>query len=600
MACATALKSAPSVAMIADSGLHTGEVGELLVAQGKLTPAQLEQVRRRQRRLNLPQHRAIVDLNYVSEEDTWRALAQVHQMEFVDPTALELQRETLESVPLRLIFHYHMLPVAGDADSVTLAFSEPPGPMEQGNLRLLLNKRVKIVLATPSAIHAVIKKQFGLGAETLQRLREERGGEELDREIVFDVQEREGDSALEATVSAFVDQILQEALRLRATDIHLEPYPNAIRLRYRVDGILETVPVPAEMRKLHAAVVSRLKIMAGLNIAEKRLPHDGRIAMKTGNEEYDLRVSIVPTKHGEAVCLRILGRQSLLLDLSQLGMEPEQEQLFAQLIQLPQGMILITGPTGSGKTTTLYAALAQANDEGRKIITFEDPIEYQLDGVVQIQVREQIGLTFASGLRSVLRHDPDVVLIGEIRDFETAEIAVRAAQTGHLVFSTLHTNDSISAVTRLVEMRIEPYLVASSLVCSLSQRLARRICRHCAEPDPDISPSARREMAEALRLPPEEVRAWRGRGCVECNQRGYRGRVAIYEFFLIHEPIAELIQPGVKTSQLREAARKFGWRSLREMAWLKVQRGLIPIAEQERWTRSIQPILPAGTPGGTA
>ncbi|MDW8308637.1 MAG: GspE/PulE family protein [Verrucomicrobiales bacterium] len=580
--------------MIADSGLQTGEVGELLLAQGKLTPAQLEQVRRRQRRLNLPQHRAIVDLNYVSEEDTWRALAQVHRLEFVDPTALELKRETLELVPLRLIFHYHMLPVGGDADSVTLAFSEPPGPMEQGNLRLLLNKRVKIVLATPSAIHAVIKKQFGLGAETLQRLREERGGEDLEREIVFDVQEHGTDSALEATVSAFVDQILQEALRLRATDIHLEPYPNAIRLRYRVDGILETVPVPAEMRQLHAAVVSRLKIMAGLNIAEKRLPHDGRIAMKTGNEEYDLRVSIVPTKHGEAVCLRILGRQSLLLDLGQLGMEPEQEQLFAQLIQLPQGMILLTGPTGSGKTTTLYAALAQANDEGRKIITFEDPIEYQLDGVVQIQVREQIGLTFASGLRSVLRHDPDVVLIGEIRDLETAEIAVRAAQTGHLVFSTLHTNDSISAVTRLLEMRIEPYLVASSLVCSISQRLARRICRHCAEPDPDIAPSARREMAEALRLPPEEVRAWRGRGCVECNQRGYRGRIAIYEFFLINEPVAELIQPGVKTSQLREAARRYGWRSLREMAWLKVQRGLIPIAEQERWTRSVDATLLPG------
>ncbi len=576
--------------MIADSELHTDEVGELLLAQGKLTAAQLEQARRRQRRLQLPQHRAIVDLNYVSEEDTWRALAQLHRLEFVDPTTLDLKRQTLESVPLRLIFHYHMLPVATEGDSLTLAFSEPPGPMEQGNLRLLLNKRIKIVLATPSAIHAVIKKQFGLGAETLQRLREERGGEEQDREIVFDVQDREGDSALEATVSAFVDQILQEALRLRATDIHLEPYPNAIRLRYRVDGILETVPVPAEMRKLHAAVVSRLKIMAGLNIAEKRLPHDGRIAMKTGSEEYDLRVSIVPTKHGEAVCLRILGRQSLLLDLSQLGMEAEQEQLFTRLLQLPQGMILLTGPTGSGKTTTLYAALAQANDEGRKIITFEDPIEYQLDGVVQIQVREQIGLTFASGLRSVLRHDPDVVLIGEIRDLETAEIAVRAAQTGHLVLSTLHTNDSISAVTRLLEMRIEPYLVASSLVCCISQRLARRICRHCAEPDPDIPPSARREMAEA----PEEIRAWRGRGCVECNQRGYRGRTAIYEFFLINEPIAELIQPGVKTSQLREAARRFGWRSLREMAWLKVQRGLIPVAEQERWTRTVDTTLLAG------
>ncbi|HEY5911873.1 MAG TPA: GspE/PulE family protein [Verrucomicrobiae bacterium] len=565
------------------------EPGDFLLEQGKINSQQLEQVHRRQRRLNLPQHRAIVDLNFASEEDTWRALARASNLEFVDPIALDLKRETLELVPIKFIFHYNLLPVGLEDDSVTLAFSEPPRQMELGNLRLVLGKRFKIVLATPSAIHAVIKKNFGLGAETIQRLRAERGGGELNQEIVFDVQGKETDSALEATVSAFVDQLLQEALRLRATDIHLEPYANAIRLRYRVDGILETVPVPADMRHLHSAVISRLKIMAGLNIAEKRLPHDGRIAMKTGEEEYDLRVSIVPTKHGEAACLRILGRQNLFLDLSQLGMEPNQEAIFAQLTQLPQGMVLLTGPTGSGKTTTLYTALAQANDEGRKVITFEDPIEYQLEGTVQIQVREQIGLTFATGLRSVLRHDPDVVLVGEIRDFETAEIAVRAAQTGHLVLSTLHTNDSLSAVTRLLEMHIEPYLIASSLVCSISQRLARRICRHCAAEDRDIPDSRREEMAAALGIPPQEVRAWKGQGCVECNQKGHRGRVAIYEFFLVDEAIADLIQPGLKTGSLRQTARRLGWRSLREMAWLKVQRGIIPISEQERWTRLIDP-----------
>jgi type II secretory ATPase GspE/PulE/Tfp pilus assembly ATPase PilB-like protein len=334
------------------------DTGDLLLDQGKLTAQQLEQVRRRQRRLNLPQHRAIVDLNFASEEDTWRALAAVNRLEFVDPTTLDLKRETLELVPIKFIFHYHLLPVGVEADSLTLAFSEPPRQMEQGNLRLLLGKRFKIVLATPSAVHAVIKKNFGLGAETIQRLREERGTVDVSDEIVFDVNDKEPDSALEATVSAFVDQLLQEALRLRATDIHLEPYANSIRLRYRVDGIMETVPVPPDMRQLHAAIVSRLKIMAGLNIAEKRLPHDGRIAMKTGDAEYDLRVSVVPTKHGEAVCLRILSRQSLFLDLSQLGMEPKQEAVFSQLTQLPQGMVLLTGPTGSGKTTTLYTALA--------------------------------------------------------------------------------------------------------------------------------------------------------------------------------------------------------------------------------------------------
>src|SRR3989441_6994863 len=378
--------------------------------------------------------------------------------------------------------------------------------MEQANPRLLSGKRCKTVLATPSSIHAIVKKNFGLGAETIQKLREERGGAEINEEIVFDVQGKETDSALEATVSAFVDQLLQEALRLKATDIHLEPYANSIRLRYRVDGILETVPLPMDIRHLHSAVVSRLKIMAGLNIAEKRLPHDGRIAMKTGDEDYDLRVSVMPTKYGEAVCLRILGRQSLFLDLSQLGMEPNQEAVLAQLTQLPQGLVLLTGPTGSGKTTTLYTALAQANDEGRKIITFEDPIEYQLEGTVQIQVRDQIGLTFATGMRSVLMHDPDVVLVGEIRDQETAEIAVRAAQTGHLVLSTLHTNDSISAVTRLLEMKIEAYLIGSSLVCSISQRLARRICRHCAQEDQSIPNSVREEIAAALSMRPEEDR----------------------------------------------------------------------------------------------
>src|SRR5688572_2206793 len=376
-------------------GPTSPEVGKLLLDQGKLTAAQLEQVRRRQRRLNLPQHRAVVDLNFASEEDTWRALAAVNNLEFVDPAALDLKRETLELVPIKFIFHYHMLPLGMEGDAVILAFSEPRRQMEQGNLRLLLNQKFKPVLATPSSVHAVIKKQFGLGAETLQKLREERGGADLDREIVFDVQGKESDSALEATISAFVDQILQEALRLKATDIHLEPYANSIRLRYRVDGILETVPLPSDMRHLHAAVISRLKIMAGLNIAEKRLPHDGRIAMTTGDEHYDLRVSVVPTKHGEAIVLRILGRQSLFLDVGQLGMEPNQEAVFAQLTRLPQGMVLLTGPTGSGKPTTLYTALAQANDAQRKIITFEDPIEYQLEGTVQIQMREQIGLTFA-------------------------------------------------------------------------------------------------------------------------------------------------------------------------------------------------------------
>jgi general secretion pathway protein E/type IV pilus assembly protein PilB len=302
------------------------EVGDLLCEQGKINDKQLEQVRRRQRRLNVPQHRAIVELNYTSEEDAYRALAELNHLEFIDPTRLVLNKDLLEQVPVKLVFHYHMVPLALEGELLTAAFSEPPRQLEQGNLRLLLGKRLKVVLATPSSIHAALKNHFGLGAETIQRLRTERGLSELDEELVFDVKPAEDDSAVDSTIADFVDQILLEALRLQATDIHIEPYFSSIRLRYRIDGVLQNVPVPAGLRQLHGAIVSRLKIMAGLNIAEKRLPHDGRIAMKTGDEDYDLRVSVIPTKHGETVCLRILGRQSLFLDLGQLGMEPAQER----------------------------------------------------------------------------------------------------------------------------------------------------------------------------------------------------------------------------------------------------------------------------------
>jgi len=565
----------------------TLEVGDLLRQQGILTEKQLELARRRQAHLGIPQHQAIVDLNYASEEATYRALATLNQLPFTDLSGVTLDKTLLDQVPLKLVFHNQLIPLALKGDLLTVAVPELPQPIEQGNLRLLLNKRFEFVITTPSAIHALLRQQFGLGAETIRQLREERGVDDSEREAVFDIQASD-EAAVQASIARFVDQILVEALRLDATDIHIEPYPDQIRLRYRIDGVLQTVPVPAELRQLHAALVSRIKIMAALNIAEKRLPQDGRIAMKTGDESYDLRVSVIPTNHGETICLRVLGRQSLFLDLAQLGMEPEQEQLMHQLTALPQGMVLLTGPTGSGKTTTLYAALAHANEEGRKIITIENPVEYQISGISQIQTREEIGLTFASGLRSVLRHDPDVILIGEIRDVETAEIAVRAAQTGHLVFSTLHTNDSVSAVTRLLEMGIEPSVLGSSLVASIAQRLAQRICRHCLAPDPAPDKKLLNELAQTLDIPLADARAWIGKGCVECSNRGYRGRVALYEFFMLNDEIADLLEPGVKTSLLREAARRHGWQSLREYGWAKVQLTLIALKELQRLTRRVK------------
>ncbi len=570
-----------------DSPSNPTDVGDLLLQQGKLTERQLELARRRQSRLEMPQHRAIIDLNYASEEDTHRALAVLNSLEFVDLCGHLPSREILQSVPVKLIFHYQMVPVTVVDDLLTIAFSEPPRQIELGNLRLLLGKRLKVVLSTPSCIRSIIKTEFGLGAETIERLRQEQGSADPNTEIVFDVSSGETNTEMDATIADFVDQILQEALRLQATDVHIEPYHASIRLRYRIDGMMQAIPVPLGLRPIYAAIVSRLKIMAGLNIAEKRLPHDGRIAMKMGKDEYDLRVSIIPTKHGETVCLRVLGRKSLFLDLAQLGMEPSQEALFCELTRLPQGLVLLTGPTGSGKTTTLYAALAHASDESRKIITIEDPVEYQLEGISQIQIKDDIGLSFSSGLRSVLRHDPDVVLIGEIRDRETAEIAVRSAQTGHLVFSTLHTNDSISTAVRLLEMKVDPFLVSSSLVCAIAQRLARRICRHCTDEDTDIPDRIRQEMADVLKIAPGNVRAQVGRGCVECNHKGYRGRVALYEFFVVNDEIADMITDQVKLGDLRRAAARNGWRSLRDSAWSKVQSGLISVGEIERVTRRL-------------
>lgn len=573
------------------------EVGEALFAAGKLDAAQLDLVRRRQKRLRTPQHHAIIELGFASETDTYAALAELHGLEFVDLCNYQFPPGLPDEkiLPASVIHNHRVLPVALDADTITLAFTEPPRQTDLSNLRLLLNRQIRPVLTTPSCYRHVIRQHFGLGAETLQHLGEDRLAPDASADVAFQIDAGEDDARVTAGITRFVDQLLADALRLGATDIHIEPYFAHVKIRYRVDGLMQPVKTPPGLRQVYGALVSRLKIMAGLNIAEKRLPHDGRITMKTDSADYDLRVSIVPTKHGEAVCLRILGRQSLQLELRELGLEPEQEELMRQLAALPQGLVLLTGPTGSGKTTTLYAVLANANDEGRKIITIEDPVEYQLEGIVQIQIKEDIGLTFATGLRAILRHDPDVILIGEIRDAETAEIAVRAAQTGHLVFSTLHANDSLNVVVRLLDMGVDPFPLGSSLVCSIAQRLAQRVCRQCAEPDPALAEEdLRAEMARALRLPPEELRALRGRGCVECGGKGTRGRVAVYEFFVMHEAVAELLGPGVSTTKLRAAARQYGWRSLREEAWKKVQQGLIPIAEVQRLTRRLR------QPGQTA
>jgi len=571
----------------------SADIVSLLLAQGSLTADQAEQARRRSQRAEIPLHQALVDLGFASEETVYRAVAAEHELPFLVVTATEASDEAKERVPARVAFHYRFVPLAIDRGTLKAAFATPPAIRDRENLRLLLGLRLEPVIATPADIRRTLKVMYGLGAETVLQIRQDRSLQKRIDTVTFDDvtgQDLAAEDEESASIIHLVNQILLEALELRATDIHLEPFPSGTKLRYRIDGMLREVPTPAGIKELHESIVARMKIMASLNIAERRLPHDGRIRVRIGEERFDLRVSILPTRFGETMCLRILDRAAIFLEMEQLGLSANQLGILTTLVDLPHGMILITGPTGSGKTTTLYAALAKVRNRSpdRKIITVEDPVEYELEGVSQIQMHADIGLTFASGLRSILRHDPDIILVGEIRDGETAEIAIRSALTGHLVLSTLHTNDSVGAVNRLVDMGIEPFLVASSLVCSMAQRLVRRICPHCKEEDEKIPRRLRAEMAASLELKPEEIKAWHGRGCLECNQTGYRGRVAILEVFLLDEEVQDMVSRHVPTNELRQTARQRGMRTLRDAGWEKVTAGLTTVEEVSRITSNLQ------------
>jgi len=419
-----------------------------------------------------------------------------------------------------------------------------------------------------------MKKRLGVGADTIDTLAEEGAG----FQVVDEGAEDDGDldsKAEDASIIRFVNQFLKDAIELRASDIHLEPFEAELRIRYRIDGVLQEVPVPAQIKRFQPAIVSRVKILSHLNIAEKRLPQDGRIKVRIEDAEVDIRVSIIPMLHGEAVVMRLLRQNSTLRGMKDLGMDARELSCFDHVLQLPHGIVLVTGPTGSGKTSTLYTALNAINDTERKIITIEDPIEYQLRGVNQIQVNEKSGLTFGRGLRSILRHDPDVILIGEIRDAETAQIAVQASLTGHLVFSTLHTNDAAGACTRLVDMGVEPYLVASSLEAVLAQRLVRVLCKQCKEVDD--SPTA--QIFKARLGIPASHPTYRSVGCRECRNTGFHGRHAIYEWMDSSNEIRQLILRNASTDEIRDAGRRDGMRTLAEDGWRLVRQGITTVEE---------------------
>ncbi|MDD5351140.1 MAG: type II/IV secretion system protein, partial [Chthoniobacteraceae bacterium] len=489
-------------------------------------------------------------------------------LEGVEPDAALAAR-----FPARLLLKEELLPLRETGGHIEVALSRLFAEPGLDSLKAYTSLPLEPILAPSEAVQREIKRRLGVGADTLNLLEQEEGFQ-----VVSDETKDEGDlekAAEDASIIRFVNQILSDAVSMRASDIHVEPFEHELRIRYRIDGILQEIPVPPQIKRFQPAIVSRIKILSNLDIAEKRVPQDGRIKIRIKNSEIDIRVSVIPMLHGEAVVLRLLRQNAGLIGLDGLGMAQRERDLFARILEIPHGIALVTGPTGSGKSTTLYSALTQINDSVRKIITIEDPVEYQIKGVNQIQVSEKAGLTFARGLRAILRHDPDVVLIGEIRDHETAQIAVQASLTGHMVFSTLHTNDAPGALTRLVDMGVEPYLVASSLEAVMAQRLVRVLCPECKEEDHSARTTALRGRVEALR----DATIYRAHGCRACRMTGYTGRQAIFELMPISPSLRQALLRNGSGMEIKEIARKEGMRTLLEDGWRLVCAGITTPAE---------------------
>ncbi len=553
-------------------------IGEVLLEKGLITPEQLSEATDLRRSKGLRVDRALLHLGHVDEESLLGVLSEQLAIPMVDLSDVEIDVETLRSLPARLVYRKHLVPLARHNGTLTVATNDPFDLYAFDELRLLTGLEIDPALASEDEIDKVIKRHYGVGGETLDEMM---GSDDL--EVVHDADAGEDElveMAQEASVIKLVNEIFLEAVNERASDIHIEPYETGLSIRYRIDGVLQDASVPPQISRYQAAIISRIKIMADLNIAEKRLPQDGRIKLQAAGHQIDVRVSVIPMLFGEGIVMRLLDKTQVQYTLQQLGMADDTFGVFHELIKRPHGILLVTGPTGSGKTTTLYAALHEIVSSAIKVLTVEDPVEYHLDGVNQIQVHPKIGMTFARGLRAILRHDPDVVMIGEIRDYETAEAAIQASMTGHLVFSTLHTNDACSAATRLLDMGVEPYLVTSTLEGAMAQRLVRTICADCREPyEPDVEQLPRDlpyQRGEPL---------YRGAGCRRCRGTGYRGRSGLFELMTLTPEVRELIMDRAPAGRIVTQAREQGLRLLREDGWRKVLAGVTTPEEVVRCTK---------------
>jgi len=563
------------------------KLAALLEKTGLFQPGQVEEVLARQANSTQSITDQVVNLGYAREDHFLKALATAMGLPYVRPGEMAIDKAVLERLPTKAVFQYNVMPVALESGALRVATNDPFAPGLIDALRLASGLRVRLALSTAMDIDKAAKKLYGVGAETLDRMmadnRIEVPEEDFSKQDLSELDQ-------EASVVKFVNQIIWEAHKDRATDIHLEPQEMDLRIRYRVDGVLHQTPVPPQLKRFQASIISRIKVMANMDIAEKRLPQDGRISLRVHGEEIDVRVSTMPTVYGESVSLRLLMRSSGLIGMDRLGLEDRDAQILLKLINKPHGILLVTGPTGSGKSTSLYAWLHTINSVDLRILTIEDPIEYEMAGVNQIHVKPEIGLTFAVGLRHILRQDPDVIMVGEIRDKETAEIAIRAALTGHLVFSTLHTNDSAGAVTRLTDMGIEPFLIASSVEGLVAQRLVRRLCPHCKKPW-EIDEAFLKSVNFPLERLSEGV-IMEAVGCEECRGTGFRGRTGIYEILVINDTIRPLIVSRASSSAIKQEAIRLGMRTLREDGWTKALKGVTTLEEVVRVSEEDEDMVP--------
>jgi len=551
---------------------------EVLLERGVIQPEHLAEAVELRKAEGVRLDRALVRLGYVEEQTLLKLMSEQLAIPLVDLSKVDIDVEMLRSLPAKLVYRKNLVPVSRTNGTLTVATSDPYDLYVFDELRLLTGLSIQPALAPEEEIAKIIKTHYGVGGDTIDEMI---STEEL--EVVGEANAESEDlleMAQEASVIKLVNEIFLEALNERASDIHIEPYEHRLVVRYRIDGVLHEASMPPQIQRFQAAIISRIKILAHLNIAEKRLPQDGRIKFRVGDRQIDVRVSVIPMLFGEGIVMRLLDTANVLFTLPELGMAEDTFARFREIIARPYGILLVTGPTGSGKTTTLYAALQDMVAPEVKIITIEDPVEYHLDGVSQIQVSTKTGLTFARGLRAVLRHDPDSVMIGEIRDLETAEAAIQASLTGHLVLSTLHTNDAASAATRLLDMGVEPFLVTSTLAGAMAQRLVRTICPHCKEPyEPD-----RDRLPSDFHLEPGQT-LWHGTGCRECRGTGFRGRTGLFELMVADDLVRERIMERASATAIMKAALQGGLRLLREDGWMKVRAGITTPEEVMRATK---------------